>query len=149
MLILKRNKLYLLRFLISVFAVATSLIINAVHTAPPCLYCLFSKYSLSLLSFFYFASNISIVQRVLPSFFLKNESFIETLLILLCFLAGIMAVLAKYGILFGWMNLCSQVTGFGCQMSYPFLGFVDLKILAFLGGVSLTVLKLADSFPLK
>lgn len=143
-----RSLLYWSKVFIVTCAVLLSVVFSLIDNAPVCLYCQISRASFIALFVFYVFVNSQVLNNFITDFAKRHEKVLEYFLVTACFLAGLLALFSKYGILSQYFPACGE-DELVCRVDYQLLGLIDLKTLSFLGGLSLLILKCVESIPRK
>jgi hypothetical protein len=140
-----RSIIYWLKVFIVTSAVCVSITFSFLDITPPCLYCQLSRASFIALLLFYIIVNTKVMSNSLGKFALRYEAMLEFIFVIFCFLAGLLALFSKYGLLANYFPTCGN-DELSCSVSYELFGLIDLKTLSFLGGLSILLLKCVESF---
>ena len=118
---LQRNKFYYFRVCFCILSLAVVFIIKQFYYLPSCLYCTLSRAALILLATYYIVDIVGYVFNFpCKKFFMKRHALLfENILISVCFITGVLAMLAKYGIISRLLLSCDLSATYRWQCRLP------------------------------
>ena len=130
-----------MRFLLTLLALIFSVVYELLFSPAFCAYCFAIRVAFISLLMYYLLFNSLVIANKWNIY----ESIIESFLIICCFSASSIALLAKYGMLNKWFFFCGSAAERGCFVNYSD-SILDLKVAAFITATSILILKLVDNY---